>query len=170
MRSLSTSMLFLIILLASCVDKKSDEQKPKPEQNTSKNILAENHMLSEKQLIDNVKKAISPQFKDWVLFSNGTYIILEDSTIKDKKERAIEIMKENGPVYIGSPSGDMSITKLTYTNGWVVGGDYYGMYTYVDPIELEAKGINDPKDIDVGLLGRAKRDKDGKSPKVIFVH
>ena len=127
-------------------------------------------MLSEQQLIDNVKKAINPQFKDWVLFSNGTYIIFEDSTIKNKKDRAIEIMKENGPVYIGSPSGDMSITKLTNTNGWVVGGDYYGMYTYVDLRELKAKGINNPKDIDVGLIGRFKRDKDGKIPKVIFVH
>jgi len=150
----------------SCVDKKPHSQKSK----NGQDILADNNMLSEQQLIDNVKKAINPEFNDWVLFSNGTYIILEDTTIKDKKEKAIEIMKENGPVYVGSPSGDMSITKLTNTKGWVVGGDYYGMYTYVDPTELEAKGINNPKDIDVGLLGRDKRDKDGKFPKVIFVH
>jgi hypothetical protein len=126
-------------------------------------------MLTETEIIDHVKKAINPKFKDWVLFSNGTYIILEDTTIKDKAEKAVEIMKEYGPVHAGSPAGDISITKLTYTDGWVVGGHFYGMYTYVHPKQLEQRGIKNPSDLDVGLVGRQYRDRDGKQLKTIYV-
>ncbi|HLK29327.1 MAG TPA: hypothetical protein VKT28_12170 [Puia sp.] len=138
--------------------------------NGTNRIYIGRNMLTEQEIIDHVKKAINPKFKDWVLFGNGTYIILEDTAIKDKKEKALELMKEYEPVSVGSPAGDISITKLTYTEGWVIGGHYYGMYTYVHPKELENKGVNNPTDLDVGLGGRYKRNKDGKELKVIFVH
>lgn len=123
-------------------------------------------MTSEK-LIDNVKKAINPKFKDWVLFSNGTYLIIEDSTISDKKKFALDQITEFGPVSSGNPAGDISISKLNLVRGWSVGGHGYGMYTYVDASEMLDEN---PSDIDVGLYGRSKRDKDSKEMTIIFVH
>ena len=76
-------------------------------------------------------------------------------------------MKEYGPVYPGSPAGDFGVIKLNKTTGWVVSGDCYGMYTYVNPGEL---GSKKPGDVEIGLLGRMKRDKDGKNPVVLHIN
>ena len=148
-------ILFAVGFSISCADQKAGD---KSSMKTT---------LTEAEIIEHIKKAINPEFKNWVVFSNGTYIIIEDSTITDSKKKAIEIMKEYGPVYPGSPAGDISITKLSRTDGWVVGGYYYGMYTYVSPREMEKEN---PGDIDVGLWGRQKRGKDAKELKVIYVN
>jgi hypothetical protein len=37
------------------------------------------------KLIEHVRLAINPKFHHWVLFSNGTYIIIEDATIQDRQ-------------------------------------------------------------------------------------
>lgn len=127
-------------------------------------------MLTAPELIDHVSKAINPAFKNWVLFSNGTYIILEDSAIVDKPEKATEIMKTCGPVHAGSPAGDFTVIGLRHTDGWAVSGHYNGMYTYVHPTELSDRNTGHSFDVEVGLLGRQKREKDGLELKVIFVH
>jgi hypothetical protein len=126
-------------------------------------------MLAQEDIIKHVKKAINPKFKDWVLFSNGTYIIFEDSATGNKKEKAIELMKEYGPLEVGSPAGDFSVTTLHFTDGWVVSGHCYGMYTYVHPSEFESQEIKKPNDVDIGIFGRNKRDKDGREHNIIFV-
>jgi hypothetical protein len=99
-------------------------------------------------------------------FSNGTYIILED-TIQDKQQVALDLIKEYGPVYAGSPAGDFSIISLNQTVGWSVTSHCYGMYTYVHPNEMETEH---PTDIDVGFFGRSKREKDGKDLKIIHIN
>lgn len=121
-----------------------------------------------KTLIEHVRLDINPKFTHWVLFSNGTYIIIEDLTIKDEAAFAKKIMKEYGPVHIGSPAGDFGVTHLNRTEGWALSGHYSAMYTYVDPEELKQAGVKTPSDIDIGVLGRNKRDKDGKECKFIF--
>ncbi|MDR3022934.1 hypothetical protein [Chryseobacterium sp.] len=119
-------------------------------------------------MIEHVKLAINPKFQDWVLFENGTYIIFDDiSTVKDVKEEAIKLMKEFGPVYAGGPAGDFNIIHLNLTEGWLVSGHGYGMYTYVHPSELD----NDsPNDLEIGLYGRSKRDSDGQNPEIIHIN
>ena len=126
-------------------------------------------MLTQEDLIKHVKKAINLKFKDWVLFSNGTYIIFEELAIDNKREKAIELMREYGLVHVGSPAGDFSVTTLHFTEGWVVSGHCYGMYTYVHPSELKLQEIKKSNDVDIGVFGRNKRDKDGKDLNVIFV-
>lgn len=165
-----TSILILFITLISCIEQSTPDYKIINTEKITSNSDTLRNMLTDTEIINHVMKAINPKFKDWVLFSNGTYIILEDTLIKDKKEKAIEIMKEYGPVYPGSPAGDMNITKLTHTKGWVVGGHYYGMYTYIHPKQLEERGIKKPGDLEVGLLGRKFRDNDGKELKIIYIH
>lgn len=119
-------------------------------------------------MIEHVKLAINPKFQDWVLFENGTYIIFDDiSTIEDVKEKAIQLMKEFGPVSAGGPAGDFSVIHLNLTEGWLVSGHGYGMYTYVHPSELDSES---PNDLEIGLYGRSKRDSDGQSAEIIHIN
>ena len=119
-------------------------------------------------MIEHVKLAINPKFQDWVLFENDTYIIFDDiSTIKNVKEEALQLMKEFGPVSAGGPAGDFSVIHLTLTEGWLVSGHGYGMYTYVHPSELDNES---PNDLEIGLYGRSKRDSDGQNPQIIHIN
>lgn len=124
--------------------------------------------LNEKELIAHVKLAINPQFRSWVLFSHGSYIILPDSLKNDPQNNALRIMKEYGPVYPGSPAGDFSVITLDKTEGWSITGHYYGMYTYVHPDDLTRAAIMNPSDTEIGLFGRKKRGQDAKDLKIIF--
>lgn len=123
---------------------------------------------SKRTLLENVKLAINPKFQDWVLFENGTYIIFDNAdTISEIKLEAVKLMKEFGPVYAGSPAGDFGVTHLNKTDGWNVSGHCYGMYTYVNPNEIDTKS---PNDSEIGIFGRTKREKDGKNPMIIHVN
>ena len=124
--------------------------------------------MTENSLLSHVRLAINPKFQDWVLFKNGTYIIFDNAdTIPNLKSEAIKKMKEFGPVNVGGPAGDFSVTHLNQTEGWVVSGHGYGMYTYVSPKELKSEK---PEDSEIGLFGRGKRDLDGKNPVVIHIN
>jgi len=124
--------------------------------------------MTNKELIEHVKLAINPKFQNWVLFKNGTYIIFDDITkVKDINRDAIALMKEYGPAFAGGPAGDFNTIHLTKTEGWIVSGHGYGMYTYVSPSEIQNKTAND---LEIGLLGRSKRDIDGKSPEIIYIN
>ncbi|MDR4950809.1 hypothetical protein REB14_01270 [Chryseobacterium sp. ES2] len=119
-------------------------------------------------MIEHVKLAINPKFQDWVLFENGTYIIFDDiSIIEDIKKEALQLMKEFGPVYAGGPAGDFNVIHLNLTEGWLVSGHGYGMYTYVHPSELDS---DSPNDLEIGLYGRSKRDSDGQNPEIIHIN
>lgn len=126
------------------------------------------HVNSNRSLLENIRLAINPKYKDWVLFKNGTYIVFDKAdTITNIQHEAIKQMKEYGPVFAGGPAGDFDVIHLNKTEGWIVSGHGYGMYTYVNPSELESKN---PPDIEIGLYGRSKRDKDGKNPEIIHVN
>ena len=101
--------------------------------------------------------------KSWVLFENGTCVILMEPS-DDLKEQAIALMKEYGPVHAGGSAGDFSVTTLTEYPGWVVHGHHPDMLNYVAPDEVE-----DDQDVYIGLLGRSKRDEDARALKVIHV-
>ncbi|WP_396637410.1 hypothetical protein [Maribacter sp. R77961] len=153
-------LAILLVFVLSCGEKKD----------TPKNIktVTENTEKMPVSLLDNVRLAINPKFQDWVLFENGTYIIFDDvSKIKNIEEESIRLMKEFGPVSAGGPAGDFNVTSLNLTKGWTVSGHGYGMYTYVNPKELET---NYPNDMTVGLYGRSKRNEDGLNPVIIHVN
>ena len=125
------------------------------------------HELTKTELIKHVKLAINPEFKNWVLFSNGTYIIIEETSDEKAIENlGLEKMEEFGPVQAGGPAGDFGTISLYNTEGWVVSGHGYGMYTYVHPSELGSKS---PQDYEIGIYGRNKRDKDGLNPEIICI-
>lgn len=124
--------------------------------------------MSDAELLEHVILSINPVFEDWVLFQNGTYIIFDNAdTISNLENEAIKSMEKFGPVHAGDPSGDFSIINLDETEGWIVTGHGYGMYTYVNPKELVSE---EPGDLEIGLRGRSKRNRDGKKPKIIHVN
>jgi hypothetical protein len=152
--------LFLCILTLSCGKKKEDSKNMKLE--------TENLEVTTKSLLENVRLAINPEFKDWVLFENGTYIIFDDiKKVENIKKESIDLMKEFGPVSAGGPAGDFNVTNLNKTKGWIVSGHGYGMYTYVNPSELDS---NSPDDLTIGLYGRSKRNKDGLKPVILHIN
>ncbi|SFD20844.1 hypothetical protein [Flavobacterium phragmitis] len=132
---------------------------------------ADSQNLNEKEenkLLNHVKLSINEKFQNWVLFKNGTYIIFENADIiPDLESEAIKLMKEFGPVYTGTHAADFDVTDLKKTEGWIVSGHGYGMYTYVSPDEIKC----DITDIlEIGLYGRYKRDLDGRNPVIIHIN
>ena len=120
------------------------------------------------ELIEKVMLAVNPKFQYWTLFSNGTYIIVEkNEDVKNIEEYSLKHISEYGPVHVGSPAGDFSVIDLTETEGWCVTGHGYGMYTYVHPSEIEVK---EDKNLEIGMLGRGKRQKDSEDKKIIYVN
>ena len=103
-----------------------------------------------------------------MLFSNGTVIVFDEAAREDNlQEKAIKLMKEFGPVHVGTSAGDMRIIPLTKTDGWIVSGHGPGMYTYVHPRELKD---GNTAHIAVGVYGRSKRDKDSKELKIVHIN
>lgn len=84
---------------------------------------------------------------------------------EDAQAQAIKILKEHGPVVAGTPSGDFEVTKIPEINGWVVTGDYPGIMVYVSSEEAGKKS----SDIEVGIVGRTKRESDAKELDVVYV-
>lgn len=133
-----------------------------------RNLNMKGYELPKEALINHVKLAINPQFENWILFENGTYIIIED--ILNEKEietQGLEKMNKFGPVHGGGPAGDFGTITLDKTDGWVVSGHGYGMYTYVHPLELNKEEA--PEDYEIGLYGRSKRNLDGLNPRIICI-
>ncbi len=152
-------ILVNFLILMGCENKDKDKKAK---------IEFKKDQMETKSLLENVRLAINPIFKDWVLFENGTYIVFDDITqIENIENEAIRLMKEFGPVHAGGPAGDFNVISLEKNIGWVVSGHGYGMYTYVHPSELET---NSPDDITIGLYGRSKRNDDGENPKIIHVN
>jgi len=154
-----SGILVVLFVLLAC------NTKPKPAlgfiQSPLENVKASS-------LLEHVQLAINPNFENWVLFENGTYIIFDDlNGISDVQQEAIRLMKEYGPVSLGGPSGDFGVTHLNKTEGWVVSGHGYGMYTYVHPSELNQSA---PDDSAIGLFGRSKRARDANDLKFIHVN
>lgn len=115
-------------------------------------------------LIDAWRKTLIGPGKSWVLFENGTLIVLLQPA-GDLVELARAVMREHGPVYPGSAAGDFQTVTLDNGLGWVVGFDHPDMLTFVGLDELEAGA----DDVNVGLLGRAKRSQDAEELSVLHV-
>lgn len=115
-------------------------------------------------LIDIYKKIIIDQSAGWVLFKNGTCVMLLGQQ-QNIKEQAVKILREHGSVTAGTPSGDFEVTKIPEINGWVVTGDYPGIMMHVSYGEAG----NNKNDFEIGMLGRRKRELDTKELKVVHV-
>ena len=116
------------------------------------------------ELIQVWRSIIIGDDKSWVLFENGTCVILMEPE-GDLGAQAIELLKEWGPVHAGSSAGDFSTINLDTHEGWVVTSHHNDILTYVSPDEAG----DDPSDLSVGLLGRSMRAQDADALTVIHV-
>lgn len=115
-------------------------------------------------LVTIYRKIIKGSQKSWVLFENGTCVILMKPE-SDLKQQAIELLRQWGPVRIASPAGDITVQHLSEYPGYMVYGHHPDIIVYVSPTDA---GPN-AHDAEIGLLGRSRRDKDGHSLQVIHV-
>ena len=115
-------------------------------------------------LIEKWRSIIIGDHKSWVLFANGTCVILTQPE-ENLANQAAELLRKYGPVAAGSPAGDFGTVTLRPGPGWVVYGHHNDILTYVDPSEVAP----DANNLTVGLYGRSKRDKDGREPIALHV-
>ena len=120
--------------------------------------------MDDEELIAAWRGIINGPEKSWVLFGNGTCVILMRPQA-DLAEQARELLREWGPVQAGTPSGDFATIELD-AGGWAVTGHHNDILTYVGPDEFESE---DPGDMLVGLLGRSRRAQDAEELRVIHV-
>jgi hypothetical protein len=113
-------------------------------------------------LIEAWRAAISGPGKSWVLFENGTCVILMEPEA-DLAAQAIALLREFGPVHPGSSSGDFGTITLEDGRGWVVTCHHDDILTFVGPDEVDP----DAQDVVVGLLGRFKREEDAEKLRVL---
>jgi len=107
----------------------------------------------------------------WVVFENGTVVIINEQTDYLKAE-AIDLMKEWGPVHAGCSAGDFSTLKLDDFPGWLVTSHHTNILTYVDNSEVKTENkinIMEDRATAIGLYGRNKRDLDAKKLNVIHI-
>ena len=122
-------------------------------------------------LVENCRNAIHTTLrsktKSWVLFENQTVVMLDEnaSSMASASEKATQIMRDYGPVDVGTPAGDFNVVSDAL-KGWIVTtGHCENMFTYVDKRQANhGEGV-----MIIGLLGRGMRGRDGKNPNAIHV-
>jgi hypothetical protein len=102
--------------------------------------------------------------KSWVLFEHGTCVIFVNA-VGDVERQAVELLREWGPVQVGTDAGDFTVVELAEHPGWVVTCHHPDILTYVDPEEVGEGAA----EIMIGLIGRSKRDQDAHELKVVQV-
>ncbi|MGC4885784.1 hypothetical protein [Micromonospora sp. DT227] len=121
--------------------------------------------MSEHELAATWRRIIRGDGKSWVVFAHGTCVVLPDPRPGvDLAVEAIDVLREYGPVHVGSPAGDFGTLTLDPGPGWVVYGHHNDVLTYVTPDE-----VVEGDDLAVGLYGRGKRDLDGRELRVVHV-
>lgn len=115
-------------------------------------------------LIEAWRATINGPGKSWVLFENGTCVILMEPEA-DLAAQATALLREYGPVHAGSSFGDFSTITLENGRGWVVTSHHNDILTLVGPDEAGS----DAEDLMVGLLGRSKRGQDAEDLRVLHV-
>jgi hypothetical protein len=115
-------------------------------------------------LIQAWRATINGPEKSWVLFENGTCVILMEPE-DDLAAQATALLREWGPVQAGSSFGDFSTIELEHGRGWVVTCHHNDILTLVGPDEISPGS----EDLAVGLYGRSKRGQDSEQLRVLHV-
>ena len=102
--------------------------------------------------------------KSWVLFEHGTCVIFVNA-VGDVEKQAVELLREWGPVQVGTDAGDFNVVELVQHPGWVVTCHHPDILTYVDPEEVGEGAA----EVMIGLIGRSKRDQDAHELRVVHV-
>ena len=115
------------------------------------------------QLVEVWRQIIIDQDRSWVLFGNGSCVLLTEPG-DDLAKSAVELLSAYGPVQVGSTSADFGVIDVDPQPGWVVTGHHPDLFTYVAPDE-----VVEPTETMIGLYGRSKRDRDARALDVIHI-
>lgn len=164
---LSTSLF----LLKGCGDTTSVTTKPappvqaevQPQPVVEQPEIEETKTVEEspyKSLIFNAKLSINPSQPNWVLFENGTYILLPSNlTVEQMKKNAVIIIKRYN-------NESLSISKSPLTKGWIAGSQK-GIYNYVS---LEKAGDRLATDKQLSGIGESNILKDKEQLNIVHVN
>ncbi|MFF5718795.1 hypothetical protein [Streptomyces buecherae] len=114
-------------------------------------------------LVDAWQRLLADPHTSWVLFEHGTCVVLT-APDGDLAEQATDLLRRFGPVRPGSSAGDFGTIEPDAVEGWIVTGHHNDVLTYVGPAEAQ-----DQSQVAIGLLGRAKRHRDGTELRVVHV-
>ena len=120
-------------------------------------------ILDKNTLISNVKDIADRIYPRWVLFENGTFVMLRD----DQQPIAIgfwavQILETEG--IVTRQNRDLKFSVTPAFEGWLVTGDYWAIYTYVHKSEIKTRDLKE-----IGQFGMAKRHSDSVGPRIIFL-
>ena len=107
---------------------------------------------------------IADKQKSWVLFENGTCVVLPQPD-HDLSEQAKTVLAPYAEEIVGSSMGDFSVLLLEDYPGWIIGSDHPDILNYVAPEDVSA----DTNDMLVGLTGRQQRSDDAQQLKIIYI-
>ena len=99
----------------------------------------------------------------WVVFLLGTCVVVDEGD-PDPNARARAILREHGPVHVGTPAGDFTPHRMTDDFGWLVAFDHPSVMTRVP---LDPGG--GPNELTAGLIGRRLRAEDARILAVVHV-
>ncbi|MGK0365848.1 MAG: hypothetical protein ACI85O_002916 [Saprospiraceae bacterium] len=126
----------------------------------------ENNVYNQEQMIENVQLAVYSEMRNWILFENGTYVVVEEE-ITEERIRMIGIAQMEKIREINEDANsDYSVSDLPKVDGWSVNQYADGMYTYLHPSEFD---VEKPTYLQITELGRSKRRNDAEDLRVICV-
>lgn len=113
--------------------------------------------------IDAWRNCIMGAEKSWVLFENGTCVILMQPE-NDLAAQAQNLLREYGVVQVGTPSADFNVVTLDNGQGWVVTCHHNDILNFVFLNEGEAI-----TELEIGLIGRSYRAADSEELQVVHI-
>ena len=109
------------------------------------------------------RSCIQGENKSWVLFEQGTCVILMQPET-DLAAQAVALLREFGAVRVGTSSADFNVVTLLDDKGWVVTCHHPNILNFVFPDEGD-----DDNDLPIGLLGRSLRAIDAEYLRVVHI-
>ena len=126
----------------------------------------ENNVYNQEQMIENVHLAVFSEMRNWILFENGTYVVVEEEITEERiKLIGIAQMKKIRETK-ADISSDFSVSDLPKVDGWSANQYADGMYTYLHPSEFD---VEKPTYAQITNLAKEKRNKDAEDLKVVCV-
>jgi hypothetical protein len=120
--------------------------------------------VTDTRQVETWRRLVTDQQASWVLFRHSTCVVVSGDH-GDVQNSAVERLRRLGQSVAGTASADFAVVPLDGEPGWVVTSSDELVHTYVHPDEMG----QDISDVDVGLVGRHKRDCDVAELDVVHV-
>jgi hypothetical protein len=100
----------------------------------------------------------------WVLYRHGTCVLVREPQAQ-LAAHANDLLREWGPVQVGTPAGDFDVIRLENGMGFVVTCHHRDGRTFVGTDEVSPEAA----EVMIGLLGRSKRARDAEELSILHV-